>query len=327
MPAVIVVVPLIAGLVSFALIAWLLRSGRANLALDQPNERSLHAQPIPRVGGLGISAGSVVALAVAGLPVIGLLAAVLAWVSFADDRRGLPIGVRFAAHAAASAVFLTVAMPDGAPWWWFGALPLLVWMTNLYNFMDGSDGLAGGMAVFGFGAFALAAHLAGDAFLAMGACGIAAAAAAFLLFNFPPAKVFMGDAGSIPLGFLAAALGLLGVARGLWPLWFPVLVFSPFIADASVTLLRRLLRGERIWEAHRNHYYQRLVRLGWGHRRTAIVEYALMAVVAALAVASVHQAVELQMLAVSVAAVLLVGAGILVDRAWARQSAPPRAPD
>ncbi len=252
----------------------------------------------------------------------------LAVVSFADDRRGLPIGLRFGAHFAAAAGLLLVGLPGTGLEWWLPPLVFaVVWMTNLYNFMDGSDGLAGGMAVFGFGAFAVAAHLAGDASLAMGACGIAAAAAAFLLFNFPPAKVFMGDAESIPLGFLAAALGLLGVSRALWPLWFPVVVFSPFIADASVTLLRRLLRGERIWEAHRSHYYQRLVRLGWGHRRTAIAEYVLMAVVATLAVVVVHRTVELQMLAVCGAAVLLVGAGIVVDRAWARQGTPPRAPD
>ena len=317
----IVVVPLIAGLVSFALIAWLLRSGRANLALDQPNERSLHAQPIPRVGGLGISAGSVVGLVVAGLPVVGLLAAVLAWVSFADDRRGLPIGVRFAAHAAASAVFLVVAMPDGAPLWWFGALPLLVWMTNLYNFMDGSDGLAGGMAVFGFGAFAVAAHLSGHGAIAVASLGIVAANVAFLVFNFPPARVFMGDAGSIPLGFLAGGLGFLGWAQGAWPIWFPVVVFSPFIADATVTLVRRLLRGERFWQAHRSHYYQRLVRLGWGHQRTALAEYAVMAVAASAGVVGALQSAAFQMVVVASVAAMLVVAGILVDRAWRRHEA------
>ena len=161
---------------------------------------------------------------------------------------------------------------------WQAVLALAtMWVTNLYNFMDGSDGLAGGMALFGFGAYALAAWLAGDAVFVVVAASIAAAAAAFLVFNFPPAKVFMGDAGSIPLGFLAAALGILGWRAGHWPLWFPVLVFSPFIIDASVTLARRLLRGERVWRAHRSHYYQRLVQLGWGHRNTALAEYALMA--------------------------------------------------
>lgn len=315
-----VLVPLIAAVASFALIAWLLRSGRANLALDQPNERSLHAQPVPRVGGLGITTGSAAALAAAGLPWVAVLAAALAWVSFADDRRGLPIGVRFAAHAGASAAFLLFAISDGGAWWWLATLPLLVWMTNLYNFMDGSDGLAGGMAVFGFGAFAMAAHLSGHGSIAMASLGIAAASAAFLVFNFPPARVFMGDAGSIPLGFLAGALGFLGWARGAWPFWFPVVVFSPFFADATVTLLRRLFLGERIWQAHRSHYYQRLVLLGWGHRRTALVEYLLMAVIAALAVWAAFQPVRTQVLAVCFAATLLSGAGIVIDRAWARRT-------
>jgi UDP-N-acetylmuramyl pentapeptide phosphotransferase/UDP-N-acetylglucosamine-1-phosphate transferase len=200
-------------------------------------------------------------------------------------------------------------------------------MTNLYNFMDGSDGLAGGMAVFGFGAFAAAAALAGDASICLAALGIAAAALAFLAFNLPPARVFMGDAGSILLGFLAGALGLLGIARGLWPVWFPVLVFSPFIADASVTLIRRLFRGERIWEAHRSHYYQRLVQLGWGHRRTALVEYLLMAIVATLAVAGVGRSVAAQLAVVGVVVLLLTGSGIQVDRAWARHRIRTHAAD
>jgi UDP-N-acetylmuramyl pentapeptide phosphotransferase/UDP-N-acetylglucosamine-1-phosphate transferase len=94
-----------------------------------------------------------------------------------------------------------------------------------------------------------------------------------MMFNFDPARVFMGDAGSIPLGFLAGGIGLLGVVLGRSPVWFPVLVFAPFVIDASVTLLRR----ERFWAAHRQHYYQRLVRMGWSHRRLALAEYVLMA--------------------------------------------------
>jgi UDP-N-acetylmuramyl pentapeptide phosphotransferase/UDP-N-acetylglucosamine-1-phosphate transferase len=262
-----------------------------------------------------------VALAAAGLPLFALLAAGLAWLSFADDRRGLPIGVRFAAHAGASAAFLVFAIVDGGSWWWFVTLPLLVWMTNLYNFMDGSDGLAGGMAVFGFGAFAMAAHLSGLGSIAVASLGIAAASAAFLVFNFPPARVFMGDAGSIPLGFLVGALGLLGWAQGAWPFWFPGVVFSPFLADATVTLLRRLFRGERIWQAHRSHYYQRLVRLGWGHRRTALAEYAVMALAAVLGVVGVSLPPTSQAWVVAVVAGVLVLAGVLIDRAWRRHEA------
>jgi len=149
-------------------------------------------------------------------------------------------------------------------------------MTNLYNFMDGADGLAGLMAMIGFGAYAAGAAAAGAWALAATACTIASAAAGFLAFNWPPARVFLGDAGSIPLGFLAGVLGLHGVATGTWPLWFPALVFSPFIVDATFTLLRRALRRERVWTAHREHLYQRLVLCGWAPRELAGASAALM---------------------------------------------------
>src|SRR5262245_1457719 len=161
--------------------------------------------------------------------------------------------------------------------------------------MDRSDGLAGGMAVFGFSFYAVAAWLAGSTEFALVNLSIAAAAGAFLVFNFHPARIFLGDAGSVPLGFLAAALGLIGWLQRDWTGWFPILVFSPFIMDASVTLARRLLRREKVWQAHRDHYYQRLVRLGWGHGRTALAEYAVMfasgvAALAALALPAGPQA-------------------------------------
>jgi UDP-N-acetylmuramyl pentapeptide phosphotransferase/UDP-N-acetylglucosamine-1-phosphate transferase len=196
----------------------------------------------------------------------------------------------------------------------------IVWMTNLYNFMDGSDGLAGGMALFGFGAYALGAWLAGDAVMAVASGAIAAAALTFLAFNFPPAKVFMGDAGSIPLGFLAAALGLIGWHAGNWPLWFPMLVFSPFIVDATVTLARRVLRGERFWQAHRTHYYQRLVQLGWGHRNTALAEYALMAVCGAGALWALGQPGAARLSLLAGAALVYVALAVLVDLAWRRHA-------
>ncbi|MDP1620135.1 MAG: glycosyl transferase, partial [bacterium] len=146
-------------------------------------------------------------------------AAMLAGLSFADDRYGLPTGVRFLAHGVV-ALWLVAVIDLGGPLWsWPLAVAAVVWMTNLYNFMDGSDGLAGGMAVFGFGTYALAAVMQGQADLALSSTVIAIAAVGFLIFNFPPARVFMGDAGSIPLGFLAAGLGLLGTAHDVWPGW------------------------------------------------------------------------------------------------------------
>jgi len=149
-------------------------------------------------------------------------------------------------------------------------------MINLYNFMDGMDGFAGGMTLFGFLFLGAGGYLAGDSQYAWMCWTVVAAATGFLVFNFPPARIFMGDTGSATLGALAAALSLWGIHSGLFPFWFPVLVFSAFIVDATVTLIRRALRGEKVWQAHREHYYQRLVQAGWGHRKTVLAEYLLM---------------------------------------------------
>ncbi|MCA1977696.1 MAG: glycosyltransferase family 4 protein [Thiobacillus sp.] len=264
-------------------LAGLLRRRHA-LPMDHPNARSLHAQPTPRIGGLGILGG----VAVAGvwlvdstlLPaMLGALA--LAAVSLADDVRGLPVWVRFLAHFVAAAGCLLAWGIAG--WTLVAATLAVVWMTNLYNFMDGANGLAGGMATIGFGALALAAWLGGASDLATFCAAIAAAALAFLYFNFPTARLFMGDAGSIPLGFLAASLGILGARESLWSWAFPLLVFSPFIVDASVTLVRRALAGEKIWQAHRSHYYQRVVLLGASHRQLAVAAWGLMLAMSSLA--------------------------------------------
>jgi UDP-N-acetylmuramyl pentapeptide phosphotransferase/UDP-N-acetylglucosamine-1-phosphate transferase len=149
-------------------------------------------------------------------------------------------------------------------------------MLNLYNFMDGIDGLAGGMAVFGFGALAVLGWIAAAPGFALLSLSIAVASLGFLVFNFPPARIFMGDVGAGTLGFLAGLLTLWGVRAGIFPFWVGVLVFSPFIVDASWTLLRRLATGEKPWQAHRAHAYQRLVQAGWNHRRTTLCEYGLM---------------------------------------------------
>ncbi|MCA3781544.1 MAG: glycosyltransferase family 4 protein [Burkholderia sp.] len=274
-------VALAAAVASTLILRTLLATGLAwRLATDIPNDRSLHTLPTPRVGGWGIVPVSVIAILwlAPSMWLVAVAAAGLAALSQLDDRRGLPARVRFAAHLAA-VVALIAVYPAAAPWWLLAGVGFaMVWLTNLYNFMDGADGLAGGMALFGFGAYAAAA-LAGAQpapDLVVGGAAIAGAAFGFLLLNFHPAKLFLGDAGSIPLGFLAGALGYWGWHGGVWPIWFPAIVFSPFIADASVTLARRLLRGEKFWQAHREHYYQRMVRSGTGHRRTAIYWYLVM---------------------------------------------------
>lgn len=274
--------PISTFIICWLTLSWLLR--RSSLPMDLPNARSLHMTPTPRIGGLGIMAGILVSSLWLGdealLPMM-LGAFALAAISLLDDVRSLPVTVRFLAHFIAAVACLLALGLSG--WVLLLGVLAVVWMTNLYNFMDGSDGLAGGMASIGFSALALAAWLGNALGLAAFCASIAAAALAFLRFNFPPARVFMGDAGSIPLGFLAAVLGILGVQQNLWPWLFPLLVFSPFLVDASVTLARRVLRGEKIWQAHRSHYYQRVVLLGASHRQLALAAYALMFAGAAIA--------------------------------------------
>jgi len=285
--------------------------------MDHPNERSLHVRPTPRIGGLGVMVGVVIcALFLPPDDALILLAVALGLcaLSLLDDLGGLSVRVRFAGHFLAAGVTLYV-LPDLPGWAWWLALLALVWMTNLYNFMDGSDGLAGGMALFGFASYGAAAWMGGAESFALLAWVIAAAAAGFLRFNFPPARVFMGDAGSIPLGYLAAALGLAGWGAGLWPWAFPVLVFSPFIVDAGLTLARRGIAGEKVWQAHRSHYYQRLVRMGWSHRRLAIAEYGVMAFAGLSGVALVIRPDWQLEIALVWAAIYLVLA-VVIDRRW-----------
>ena len=169
-------------------------------------------------------------------------------------------------------------------------------MINLYTVRDGMAGFASGMAVFGFGALALAGWLGGDPGFALANAAVAAAAGGFLLHNFPPARIFLGDLGSATLGLLAAILSLIGAQRGLFPLWVAWLAFSPFIVDATWTLLRRLGRRERVWVAHRSHHYQRLVLAGWSHRKTVLRSYLLMAACGATAAAALDMSVRDQWL-------------------------------
>lgn len=272
--------------------------------LDMPNHRSLHADATPRSGGIGILAGLFVGVALAGVSAVpgtgwALLAlSLVAVISFGDDVYGLPPYVRFPVHALAAVLLVfpagyglsAIVLPDlnwYAPAWLLDGVSLLfvIWMVNLYNFMDGMDGLAGGMAFFGFGTLALLGALAGAPGYALTALVVAVAAAGFLPTNFPPARLFMGDLGSGSLGFLVALFLLWADRGGLFPLWLGAMVFSPFMVDATWTVVRRSAEGKKPWQAHREHFYQRLVNLGWSHRRTVLWAYALMLKCSLLAVA------------------------------------------
>jgi UDP-N-acetylmuramyl pentapeptide phosphotransferase/UDP-N-acetylglucosamine-1-phosphate transferase len=300
-----------AALIAFAVafgVVWALREERIAVLriVDEPNARSLHVAPVPRTGGVGVLLGVAAGIGLTlpwwggGVGASPLLATLLlASVSLLDDRRHVPALFRLAAQLLAALLvyaggvaWLRPGLPGMEhvllPEWLVPGLTLvfIVWMTNLYKFMDGMDGLAGGMSVFGFGVLALLGFRGGAPDYALWGAVIAAASGGFLLHNLPRAGIFLGDVGSAVLGFWAAAMLLWGAERGLFPLWAGVLVFSPFVVDATWTLLRRLSRGVPVWRAHREHHYQRLVLAGWSPRRTLLWAYALMAAAAATALAA-----------------------------------------
>ena len=316
--------PLLSFLATVTVLWFLLRSSLvARMTMDIPNHRSLHASPVPRIGGLVLVPA--VLLVWLLLPdrnlVLVMLVAVLAFFSYMDDRSGLSAALRLVVHLLVAAAFVMQQLDHTSTAWVIAAVLWIAWCTNLYNFMDGADGLAGGMALFGFSVYGLAATSAGGLHLAISCYAISAAAAGFLLFNFPPAKTFMGDAGSIPLGFLMGVIGMFGWQSEVWPLWFPILVFSPFVVDATVTLLKRALRGERFWQAHREHYYQRLVRMGWSHRRLALSEYVLMAAAGLSAMAMLNFDARVQFVGLLLWVSLYAVAMITIDIRWRRHPA------
>ena len=275
-------------------LAWL--TSRA--LLDHPNDRSSHVRPTPRGGGLGLIPaivlvwlGMAVSIGAAWQPApLGALVAAIALVaavSFVDDMRGLPALPRLAVQLLAAALTLPW-LNEGGPVFQ-GLLPpmadralsilLLVGFINFFNFMDGIDGISGieagsiGLgtaAVLLLGGTTLAVPLAVpldmDPALVL-AASVLGGAVGFLVWNWHPARLFLGDVGSVPLGLICGLLCLILAQRGAWAA--ALILPSYYLADAGLTLLRRLLRGERIWQAHREHFYQRASAGGMGHARVA----------------------------------------------------------
>ncbi len=300
-----------AALAGGMLASWLLtrairRYALARSVLDVPNQRSSHTVPTPRGGGLAIVAvvlaGTLLACAAGALSAAQALAlggggAMVAGIGWLDDHRPIPAAWRFAVHIAASV--WAVAWLGGMPQLEVGALRLglgaagallavgaLVWLTNLYNFMDGIDGIAGGEAVAVGGVGGALLWAAGERGLAAVALTAAAAAAGFLLWNWQPARIFMGDVGSGFLGFLFGALALASERAEGPPALVWMLLLGVFVVDATLTLFRRAARGERLHEAHRRHAYQRAVQSGWSHARVAAAVLAVDALLAALGAAA-----------------------------------------
>jgi UDP-N-acetylmuramyl pentapeptide phosphotransferase/UDP-N-acetylglucosamine-1-phosphate transferase len=293
-------------LTAFPVRALLVRAG----ILDRPNERSSHATPTVRGGGLAIM--TAILLGLAGLAIVfprpelwGLFAgaALLAVISWIDDIRSLPSSVRFLAHAAAAGVFLaclgfpllTVDLGGG----WEFALPLAVsgvvgflWLagyTNAFNFMDGINGISGSQAgITGLATAVMTGLALGDWThpVVLSAVLVAGAAFGFLPHNFPKARMFMGDVSSAPVGFLLAAVALWAAVDAGWWLLIPLaLLHANYVFDTGITLVRRVLRGESWHSAHREHFYQRLVRSGKSHTFTTGWEAVLQLGVAGLMIA------------------------------------------
>ncbi len=265
------------GLVRRALVRWRI--------FDRPNERSSHSVAKPRGGGLALVPVILIAWLGAaawlgapdGLWTVIAGALLIAAVSWRDDLKDLPAGLRLLAQAGAvvlgllgfgdvGAIFQGL-LPGGLDW--LAALLIWLWFINLFNFMDGIDGISGvEAAALGLGC-GLVAWSAGLAAASVAAPWLLAAAAlGFLFWNWEPSRIFLGDVGSVPLGFLLAWLLLRLAAEGQWAA--ALILPAYYLADATITLLRRAVRGERVWRAHREHFYQRAVRGGRSHARVAL---------------------------------------------------------
>jgi Fuc2NAc and GlcNAc transferase len=282
---------LAAAVAAYAATALIRRNAERLGVVQSPNARSSHTIPTPSGGGVGIVLGGSIATAMAAyadwwpnalLLVTALLVAVI---GFYDDRHPLPARIRLTAQIILVAIAIGFGVPldslqqqVGLPMPALGVAALglvaIVYWVNLFNFMDGIDGIAASEAIFICGAGALLGAAHAPAFASETSfwmlLGIAAATTGFLLQNWPPAKIFMGDAGSTYLGFAIAVLALITIAGG-WltlPQW--VILVAAFVADATVTLVRRLLLGERVFEAHRRHAYQVLSRRWSSHRKVTL---------------------------------------------------------
>ncbi len=326
---------------AFALTAALRHYALAQRWLDVPNARSSHSRPTPRGGGLAIVAVFVLALAglalaeVVAMSVLtalvgaGLLVALVGWL---DDRGHVAAGWRLLAHflAAGWGLAWLGGLPPlvlfGTPvdLGWPGqllALLYLVWLLNLYNFMDGIDGIAGIEALaVGASVALLLGWLAGDGHWLAPAL-LAATSLGFLLWNFPRAQIFMGDSGS---GFLGLMLGLLSI-QAAWVapeyLWMWLALLGVFVVDATLTLLRRLLRGERVYQAHRSHAYQHAARMLGSHVPVALGA-GLLTLLWLLPVAALVALGHLD----GAVAVLIAYAPLVAGAWWLRAGAPGDCP-
>ena len=280
-------VGLFSGLLSFLSCRWVTAMAEKSGMITEPGERQSHVVSTPTGGGLGLVFSIIVTslflLFVSPIPgfwwqnvLPGIL--LLAFVGWRDDKHTVPWRVRLLVQLAVSLWLLS-----------FGPLQLslsdvglfsiavlaVVWMMNLYNFMDGSNGMAGFQGVFAGAVLAVLFHISGQTAMALIALTVATACAGFLPLNFPLARVFMGDVASVPLGFIFASLVVYGTQADSLSPQVSILIMSVFIIDATMTLLARVIRREQWYTAHAQHVYQRLIAQGWSHHQVLIVYQAI----------------------------------------------------
>lgn len=312
--------PLVAALITMLVTTLLVYGKNISQTTQHDAQRDLEPPSTPRSGGIALLAGILAAWVLvfkelSWWVVLPLLAVFV--VSLMDDRRGVPLRTRLLVQSGASLLLLFGSgVMMQYPLLAAVLLFIVVWMTNLYNFMDGADGLASGMAFFGFTAYGVAALIGSQPTFAMLNFSVAAAALGFLYYNYSPAKIFLGDSGSMVLGFLVSAMGVAGWQLGLWSLWFPLLVFFPFIADSSVTQVIRKLHGKKITVPHREHFYQRLLDMGWSHKQLAVAAYVLMIGVAITGMIALHQSSSWVVTTFLAWIAIYAGLMFLIHRRW-----------
>jgi UDP-N-acetylmuramyl pentapeptide phosphotransferase/UDP-N-acetylglucosamine-1-phosphate transferase len=316
---------------------WLsIRLARKAGVMDVPNERSSHSVPTPRMGGVPMAASAMIAFGIwayllAGevFPFKGIASAFLFAfgmfiLGFCDDLFGLSPLLRFAVQYAVAVSCLGLAwrLLPGVPWidgewsrlpWAFAGAFWCVWMLNLYNFMDGIDGLAGGEAAVASAFFFLLFAREGESGWAVANLLVAASAMGFLVHNWPPARVFMGDAGSAFLGAFYGMQSVLAPLSTKVPFIVLVLPFANFILDTTVTLIRRFLRGEKWYQAHRSHFYQRMTNIGMSHKKVTLLELLSVAVCCFAAEICLRTRGMGRVSVTAIVLVAFVGAGMWVD--------------
>jgi Fuc2NAc and GlcNAc transferase len=323
----------VALVIAWVLTGWVRRYALRRGLLDRPNARSSHQRPVPRGGGLAIVAvtlGGVVLAAAAGWVSLRVAVALVggggavAWIGWIDDRRGLAPAVKAAVQVCAAAWALAwlgglpqLRWGDTAlhlgPFGWIVAIIGIMWGINFYNFMDGIDGLASVEAVFVSASAILLLGVSGRAGLGVPAALVCGSSAGFLIWNWPPARIFLGDVGSSFLGFLFAVFAVMTENSGALPVTAWLLLLGVFFADATLTVGRRIAIGEAWYRAHRSHAYQRAVQAGFSHRSVTLAVICLDLVLAGLTWVGTADPARMPTM-IGLGAILLGAVYVLVER-------------